>query len=337
MEGYYDQIMTYLLDQVGYSKKTQNHLVSVMSKILKCKEATVYNKIIGRSRFTVEELFLIARELNVSLDNIIYKDAPDRNSFLFSADGLRFRPRLYKDYIDNIILHFGMLKAFDSPRGIFLANEVPLFHFLRFPNLFYLKLYIWNITNWKIPNLSEYYAPESITNDPEIQHSARILYSLFNSFHSTEIWNPSMLETTIAQIRYLIQSNRITNPKHISDLIANLHALTNYLEQIANLGYKVNHQNENKSTIEIYINELLTNAEIILIEAEGKSILYNQFDLPNYIKSSEPLVCDYAKGWLNNIISKSTSITKTGDRDKKLLFRKLNKSIEQLSSEVGNK
>ncbi|MEZ4910043.1 MAG: hypothetical protein R2774_04180 [Saprospiraceae bacterium] len=331
----YEQFMDAFLDTLHYNKKTQQKIISEVASILHANEATIYNKMQQRSKFTLEEICRISRAKGISLDQIIQKDNKENAMFSFYADGLRYRPRTYKDYIDNILKHFQIITTFESPKGIFLANEVPLFHFLRFPNLIYFKLYIWNITNWTIPNVSEYYDPSTIVNDPEIQQSVKTLYHLFNTFHSTEIWNPNMLDITLAQLDYLCSSGRIKNTEHKKNLISELRKLTTYLENISNDGYKLSLKDEKKSSIDVYLNELLTNSEMILIDADGIRVLYDQFDSPNYISNMDPKLTHYVNVWMQKIIKKSTHICGTGDKDKKVFFNRLNQSIDALEMKIS--
>ncbi len=324
----YYKIIETIVQQSGYKNKKQ--MVDDMSQWLGISETSIYNKLRDRSRFTIEEIAYICKKLKISLDGVIF-NTESKNAYVhFFADGLRYQPRNFADYVKVIINYFSKIKQLQDVTGYFLANEVPLFHFLSFPNLLYLKLFIWNKINWQIPQVSKSYSFTEFKRDSELQQSVKYLRELFNSFPNIEIWNPSILENTLTQFKYLKDVGIISDRDDIINFKKEMGQLVDYLENLTLTGKKPENSKGQEMSCNIYITDLTLGSEIILVKSDHMDMLFQQIDVPNYMHTSDERMIKNQFSFFENIRKISTHITHAGEKERLIYFNKLRQRLNLL-------
>ncbi len=326
----YEQIADNIILHIGLG--SQKDTVTTLSKWLGVTETAIYNKLRGRSKFTVEEIHQICTKGNIALDNIFAISTFNRGFVPFFADGLKFKPRSYDDFLNNIINYYSKIQQLKNVHGYFLANEVPLFHFLSFPYLNYLKMYIWNDINWRMPNVTEKYDTRSFIKSPEITMASKVLKEQFHSFPDTEIWNPYMLDNTISQYIYLRDSGIISEKDDIKMIELEFAKLIDYLEALTASGMKPENARGKSMPLEIYITDLSVGSEIILVLSDDFNMMFQQIDVPNYMQTTHDAMikCQYA--FFNKVKEKSVHITKAGEREKRVFFSRMRAQLSRLKT-----
>jgi hypothetical protein len=310
--------------------KNQKEMVVKFSSWLNMSEASIYNKLNERSKFSIEELLIICQKTNLSLDTLI-QNQNTKNSYVpFYADGLKYKPRNYSDYISNIISYYSKIRTFKDVHGYFLANEVPMFHLLSFPHLMYLKLYMWNRINWQMEGVNKSYCFDDFKKDIELIQNISILKELFNSFPDTEIWNPYMLDNTLAQYLYLKDINAIKNNDDHYNIKKEFYDLIDYLEELTIKGKKPSNNRNAVMECNIFINEINLGSEVILVKSEQYSLLFQQIDVPNYMRTTDERMVKNQFQFFENIRKISTFITNAGEKERLTFFEKLRSQVASL-------
>jgi hypothetical protein len=300
-----------------------------LSKILNVSDKAVYNKLTMRSALTVDELYQIARHERFSLDSLIPEQYGDRSYIPFYSDGVKYSPRHYHEYLSNINYYFNKIKSFSNTHGYFLANEIPLFHLLDHTYLMYLKLYIWNKINWDIPNHGTEFMPEILDALPEFKQECRNLKDAFRCFESTEVWNPGMLNNTIEQWKYLKDIGVIKDPQMDKTFKNELNKLIHELETMTDSGYKIaNHKSQSYKS-NIFITGLNMGSELIIVRSDNASILFQQLDVPNYLRTTDTKMIQKAWEYFNRIKKTANHISDGGDKEKIQFFNTLKQKVEQ--------
>lgn len=324
----YKQLVDHLVRYSGI--KNQKDFVKYASKTLGLGEVSIYNKISDRSRFSVEELYKLCQELNISLDAVLHGNNPGKSYIQFYGDGLKYKPRNYKDFVDVINNYFSKIKTFDNACGYFLVNEIPLFHLLNFPHIMYLKFYIWNKINWKIENIGEEYNFRSFIEDFELQQSIKVLDNMFNSFMSIELWNSDMLKNSISLLHYLIDSKILTDPTEIKNIQNDFYALIDYLEQLTKIGKKKKNLRNEENPCHIFINELSLGSEVIVVKSQYSDMLFQQMDIPNYIQTTDQRLISSQFNFFETLRSMSIDITQTNQKLRDSFFVNLRNQINSI-------
>lgn len=325
-------IVEYLISSLGYPNTKE--LVNKLCALLHLGETSVYNKINSRTNFSTAEIFTLFNHFNLSLDAVItqYKK---HNSFVpFHADGLKYQPRYFADYFNNIISYYTKLKLLQNVHGYFLTNEVPLFHMLPFKNLIYLKLYIWNKSNWAIKGIAQDFNPSHVMQDPELLKSLRLLTDLYYSFSDTEIWDPSMLDNSISQILYLKDIGIIHRHEDLTLLLKDMVSLIHYLESLTTVGAKPDTVRGHSNQCHIYSTDLILGSEVIIVKSETLGFYFQQVDVPNYIRSNDASLIDNQLRYFENIKNMSHLISKASEKERHKFFQHLRAKVTAFSEAI---
>jgi hypothetical protein len=96
-------------------------------------------------------------------------------------------------------------------------------------------------------------------------------------------------------------------------------------------GQKFNNTNsfDGSGSFDLYINDLTHTGNVILAKSKSLTTFYITLDNPNYLKSNDKLICDYAEKWMHKIESYSDRITNSNSRSSMRLFSILNEKIAQ--------
>jgi transcriptional regulator with XRE-family HTH domain len=307
--------------------KTQKDLVDALATVTSNSNSTIYNKLSGRSNFTIEEVCLIAEKFDISLEELLMKR--ENTSYVpFHADGIKYNPRNYSDYIQNIIYHFGFVKRQPEVHGYFIANQIPLFHILDFPFLTYLKLFISNRTNWKIPGISKEFKFEEYKSDRELATNISYLKNLYRTFPNTEILNPHIIDNIISQFQYLWELEVISDKEHLYLFKKELGNLIEYLEDLTTTGLKPANIKGIQPQIQIYLSELNLGSELLLIKSSEESMMFHQVDVPNYMYTLDERMIEKQYQYFQTFQNISINITKSNEKDKSKFFKRLKQKLE---------
>lgn len=327
MEDFNQNLVQNLADMLDV--KNQKDLVDVLASVTKYSSSSIYNKLSGRSKFSIEELCLIATKYDFSLDELLMNK--EKTSYVpFHADGLKYNPRNYNDYIQNIIKHFLFVKRQPEVRGYFIANQLPLFHLLDFPILIYLKLFNSNRTNWKIANISKDFNFQSFKSDMELTASIQYLKDLYRTFPNTEIWNPYILDNIIGQFQYFCEIEIITSPDDLYLFKREMTALIDYMENLTYKGLKPSNKKGYEPNISIYFSEVSLGSELLLIKSSNQSIMFHQIDVPNYMYTYDERMINRQYQYFTTLQNTSINITQSNEKEKAKLFKNLRNKIQQI-------
>lgn len=306
-------------------------LCNQLAKKLDSTAKTIYNKLNGRSRFSVEEMMRICSVYGISIDALIFKDNPKQRRYSFKARGLHYIPRSLTEYVDNLLLHFRPLVESKEPvKSIYLSQELPIFHYFLFPQLLYLKLYMWNSMNWKIDQVMKY-QPSLWLDQREVQEKIKLFVDMFSSLDEVEIWSTSILDTTIVQIEKLIKLSVIVDPYVKQKLKQELTDLVDYLDQLLDQSRKIDRSGGARAELDVYVNHYTMTSDMISIQMGEKSLHYIMVDTPNFIESQDRDFCLAMEKYAENVRVHSTRISKSNKFEKDLFIQTLKEKIDQIS------
>ena len=92
---------------------------------------------------------------------------------------------------------------------------------------------------------------------------------------------------------------------------------------------------ENESgKFEIYAHDILILNNSILFKNEEKSSLFIPFNMFGYISTDDKNTCDDAFNFFQHQIKNSTSLSFSGQRDRKKFFNEMLEKIEELQKKI---
>lgn len=306
--------------------KTKVKVIELMQNELQIGRSSAYNRLKGKSSFSLKEILKLCQTLTLSLDQFFL---PEYSRITFISDAMRKLPGSYDAYLTNVINVFGFLKKYPGLTAVTIGTEIPLFHYANFPNLYHFKLFYWKQTFWDFGSPKEHFSINSREIDDKLHLKTKIIGEEYYSINSTEIWTTDIFTPILQQIIYFVELDCFKDESEALLLIEDVRHLCNLLHGFCDDGIKIFNRNEDhKAQIDIYYNELHDGTDVLLFNSEEDSVSFIKYDGPNFIYSDQNKFGNYSNNWINNIKNKSTSISANNQRQRKIFFKHVNKKID---------
>lgn len=281
-----------------------------VASILSLSKSGAYSKMNGTNSLSFDEAVKLCKHFNILLDRQIHSEKLNALPFPFYSDALRSKPANFSDYLKNILNHISLEKAGAKPSAVYVANEIPIFHIIQFPYLCAFKFFVWNKINWQISTGYQEQIIQDLVTNKEIHEYRAALIQNYNGYSGSEIWNLHMLRQTYSQISYFIDIGIITNKELVDNILFDIHKLIIHLSKMAESGVKrMFGENKTGSKCKIYLNELIITNDIIFIQTEKLDVVYFHYDVPNYIRTTEELISNHMKLFVEQIKLVSSPIS----------------------------
>ena len=157
----------------------------------------------------------------------------------------------------------------------------------------------------------------TLSNHSEKSADLKVVYENLNV---TEILNSTTISSVLNQISFYTEIKILTKNTAL-EILGELKTLISNIEKKAE-------QNDKK--FHIYAHDILILNNSILFKNEEKSSLFVPFNMFGYMMTEDRETCDDALNFFQHQIKNSTSLTYSGQRDRKNFFNKMRESIEYL-------
>lgn len=191
---------TYKLQQAVAEKilrtNAMNAVVATLVPLLKQTRGNVYKKLRGEVQFTADEISIMAKYYNISIDKLLGLNADaervERNIEVMHVVNDFDSLTAYLRQAHGQLLTFRQMPGF---KMTYVARDLPIFHYFAFPELGALKALTW--------------VHESIEGKPRLKdvptnllNAGMDLYEFYKTTNCTEIWSVQTLHNTLQNIIY---------------------------------------------------------------------------------------------------------------------------------------
>lgn len=333
MEKESNQVQQDLFNHLQSLSSKKTPFVNELMSILELSRSGAYKKIKGESNLSFDDVLKLSRHFGFSIDQFI---AERHNAIPFFVDAIRSLPTQYNEYMRNINTHFEFIRGCKNVDFCYIANEVPIFHYMQFPLLFYFKLFLWNHTSWQIPHRNRKFSIAEFTNDTVLNDVRKSMSKEYLNYSGMEMWNIRMLDITLDQVKYYAHSGIFETKEDILQIFKEVEKLSRHLKNMAESGYKCTLENPNEKLgkLRVQMNELVASSNVIYVTADNFNYVFTNFDTPNFIRSSDDRFCQYTENWINTIKKHSLLISGEGERERERTFRLITKKISRAKQEL---
>lgn len=328
-----DSIQTKLLEIILEKYPKKANAVEELAALLSVGKDAVYRRLRGDTLLTPDEIKLLARNFNISLDELVFEegDVVFMNFNIFQRQAQDFQ-----EFIHGI--HDQAKQVYEMPESHFYyaSHEVPVFHYMYFPELISFKLYVWGLTSMNF----EYIRDRQFSFDLvpySIIESCKKTIQLYNQVPSTELWSIGIIDNTLNQIEYVATVNQFENLEDALLLCDKLSGLINHQKLMAEHGKKFSVDagpNGGGASFELYHNELVSTNETILVTTKIGKIVVTTFCSPNFFRSTDQKLGNHTEEWLQLLIEKSSCISKHSAKDRAWFFNRIDKKVKAVRSRI---
>ena len=305
-------------------------LVDELQDLLALSADSVYRRIRGEKPISLPELKKICEHFHLSLDELLRLE---NDSVLFQAPGLNGQVSSFRGYLEQMVGHFRYFYSFPERKMYYLCKDVPFWYFFLFPEMAAFKSYFWMKTIHNDPTLSQ--ARFSLSDFDSSQYFllGQQIIGLYNEIPSEELWNVESINSTINQIAYYRDAGLFATKKDENAVIDSFQETVNHLEHQASKGQKMmpgGSEITYRSSLQFYVNELILGNNTILLNLNGQRLSLITYSVLSYLMTRDTRFADKAFEGFNSLLSRSSLISNTGEKERHRFFNELRRKIDGL-------
>lgn len=232
-------------------------------------------------------------------------------------------------YLQDLCAKLELFKMLEQPHMYFHNKDIPLFHFMQFPELRDFKLFFWKRTLMGYPELArQQFNGDEL--DKEVTETAKKIIENYIKVPSTEIWCLENVNITISQIEFYRQSNVFANKQVVAKIYLQLEELLNHIELQAEAGKKFLYNQSasvNIASYDVYINECLIGDNMTYAKGGDRQLTFLNHNGLNFMGTQDKNFCDYTFKCLQNIMKKSSQVSVIGEKQRSIFFNTLREKI----------
>ncbi len=302
-------------------------LVDELGELLEISADSVYRRLRGEKPVTFSEIKKICEHYHVSVDQMLNLN---NESVLFRAPGLNSSSNEFLDYMKSGL---GQLKYFNSFKKceiFYLCKDVPLWYFYLYPEMGAFKTFFWSKTINSHPALKD--KQFSLAEFPfqDCFAIGQLMLQEYNKMHTVELWNLESIHSTINQITYYQEAGMFKSQKDLDDVLDSFLRTLDHLQLQAEKGCKFMPGATDvayKQNQQFYVNELILGSNTILVQLDDRRVSLITYSIFNYLLTSDNRFSQKSFDNFNTLLSRSTLISGTGEKDRSRFFNSLRNKV----------
>lgn len=309
----------------------QLSLADEIEDLLNMSKESVYRRIRGEKLLSFAELKTICEKYSLSIDEII--NSKSEKGALFEYKPVEISNiENYATYMTHLLGKMNILAEFPLEKELlYSAQDIPFYHFCKYPDLAYFNLYLWNDTLKYDATTFERFSNSLDKN--KIAPIYEKIYQAYTSIPTVEIWTEQTIDTTLRLLDYYFESGRFENKDTVLLLLDRFSTLIDNIKQFADEGHK---GNKRKVLFSLYSCSVdLENNFMLMKKGDELMCVLKLYAISRIMTDNESLCLD-TKKWIDSLISKSILIS--GDRafkERFQFFQKIKNKIQILIKKVN--
>lgn len=297
--------------------------IDILVDILPLSKEAIYRRLRGEVQFSYPEVVLIARQLQFSLDELVFGDDDDvRFNYLASQGSTP--SEIYANTLKTSIHVFNLYENSADTHLYMVSTNIPLFFIAPYENLFRFYYYEFIHSRAGADTINKKY--RYIQVPTEIKENLKIYVDRFSSIGTTLMLSVNMFEHYLNTLRYFTSVNLISKSE-AELIIKDLYNIIDQMESITTKGTL-----DNGSQMNVYLVEGNIDSFWGYIQNQTKEIAFARVLPFSYAISYSPNVCRSYEESINrlkkytSLISQSGSILRTEyfNKQRQLIKDKIN-------------
>ncbi len=308
-----DSIQSAFLEEVKKRLAANLSFVDELAEILSISRDSAYRRIRGETVLSLDEAKKLCGRYGVSVDSLF---TPTSNMVPF-MDRSPSANYTLDQWLTSIFKNVEMLTEIT-----YAAKDIPIFHYLRHPELAAFKMFFWQKTIIENTEFKTLAFEQDVISKEMIQLGNRI-WTRYASIPSVEIWAIEAINNTLKQIEFYQECSFFANSKQATQLCDYLIELMRTVQAEA-----ANAKKLDGSTFNLYQNEILMSDNTIAARSGDKRVAYINYNTISLLITQHELFCEKTEQYLYSLIKHSTLISGTAEKERIKFFTKMTKRIE---------
>lgn len=309
-------------------------LVDEITEILDISDDSAYRRIRCEKQLSLDEFFLLCKHYDISSDEILsrHSDKICFRSYLLDEKEFRF-----EQYLEAVLRDIKSLSEKKNPQIIFIMNELNLFQMMQVPEVAAFKFFFWSKSNLSFSDYKDQLFTANRPDDKLRKLSMEIL-NYYVKIPTIELMAEEALSSMMKQIYFYHEAGFFKGDRETNSLCDKIVDLMNHLRQQAELGFKFLYGTDpmgQEGNYMLYYNDLILTDNTILIISDETRMTYITSNAINLLLTDDPVFYERNYQWGKNMISKSTLISGSAEKERYKFFRGIEDQIHQLQEKVS--
>ena len=320
------EVQKYLFEVLKARIPDQHRMVDIVEELLGISTDAAYKRIRGQKELSFTELRTLSQKFNLPLEEIFsYKS---EQTAIFSYVPVNFADQeAYIQYLNNLNDGMAVLKASSDKEIYFAAQDIPIFHFSKYPDLTLFKLYAWNdaIIHKQISFID-------FCNKLDKDRIMPIFQQIHNSYlviPSKEIWTEQTIGAILRLLEHYYAMGAFKDKKALFFLIEQLQNLIEDVKNYTNDGCK-----PKDTPFTMYASPVDLENNFMLTRRGSELMCRIKLYTINSITTINQAMCAETKKWIDDLISKSTQISEISAKQRVKFFKELYNKIDVLIDKI---
>jgi hypothetical protein len=279
---------------------------------------SVYRRIRGETSMTVDELVLICNKFKISFDSLLNMEG-GMVAFHYK---LISTEEDFKAYLVSILNDLKLIRKTANQHVTYAADDVPIFHYFRHPELTAFKMYYWMRCIVQEPSFQNKKYDHNLVSD-EFKSLAKELHQQYSQVPSTEIWTETTILSMIKQIEFCWDSGFFSDKEEALLICSQTEEMMTYLQKAADTSVKylsAEYEVLSDPNFKLYLSDVEIGNNCIQITFGTNSAVYLSHMTFNKLFTTSKPYSDATTAWLNNLTGKSTLVSGTGEKQRNQFF-----------------
>jgi hypothetical protein len=301
-------------------------LIDAVAEALHLSPDSTYRRLRGDTPLVLEEVKVLCQAFSLSLDSLLQT----------TSDSIVFKPVLvnntissFDSFLSGLIQSLQHVASFQQKELIYLSKDIPVFHYFYSKPLFAFRYFFWMKTILQHPDfVNETFSMTHVP--PAAEAKAQQVTRLYKNIPSTEIWNSEGINSMLAQIDYYREAGYFTAAQDIALLYDGLRETIEHISNQAECGCKFlpgENSSVQQSNYNLYFNQVVIGDNTILVQTDGRKTVYINYDVLNYISTTNEKFCNDTYEKMQNLIRHATILSNVSEKQRRMFFNGLLKKI----------
>lgn len=301
--------------------------VDEIADLLNISNDSAYRRIRGEKQMSIDEMQKLAAHFKISIDQFLHLQS---NSYIFSGELSIRGESAFEDWTENVLRQLTFISGFTHRHIYYLAKDIPIMDQFMVPDLLAFKSFLWRRSILQYENLKGMKFSLSDTSPQHLEMGKKI-ERVYLQIPTTEIWNIESINSTIRQIEFYREANMFASDEDIGKVYIALLLLLDHLEQQADCGLKFGFGGtvaSGTSAYNLFWNDLVTADNTVFAELDLNKVTFLNHSVLNFISTTDIKFNNFIHGNLQNLIRRSTQISKVGEKERYRFFNGLRDKIK---------
>ena len=319
----------YLFDIIRKKIPDSQNLVDVVEKLLGIGNNSAYRRIRGEKELTIKELCILCKKFNISFDEVLNYKSGQSAMFNYTPIDL-YKSENYVLYLKRSLEKMTALTSAQKKEIYVTAQDIPFYHLLNYPELTLFKLYAWNTTINRTP-VSYCEFCNNLDKDA-IMPIFKQMVEEYQNIPSKEIWTNQTIDNILRLLEYHFETGAFEK-KETAILLLN--QLTDLIDTVAKYTDDGCKGGDTKVPFLFYLSIVdLENSFMLVKKDENMSCILKLYTINGIVTENEAF-CRETEKWINDLILKSTLISKTSSKEKFRFFQTTKNKIDELRNKIN--